>query len=132
MEIRDYLRQIRRFLWLLILAPIVAGLLTGGIMQIRPSQYQADASVVVPAITAAGFSQSAASQYVDTFKDVLVSQPVLTDVHQKFPSIPIGELASGLSASTITPSSNIINVVLVGPKRSVPRRPPCTKPPLRR
>ena len=116
MEIRDYLRQIRRFLWLVIAAPIVAGLLTGGIMQIRPSQYQADASVVVPAITAAGFSQSAASQYVDTFKDVLVSQPVLTDVHQKFANIPISELASGLSASTITPSSNIINVVLIGQK----------------
>ena len=88
MEIRDYLRQIRRFLWLVIAAPIVAGLITGGIMQIRPSQYQADASVVVPAITAAGFSQSAASQYVDTFKDVLVSQPVLTDVHQKFRTSP--------------------------------------------
>jgi hypothetical protein len=115
MEIRDYLRQIRRFLWLVIAAPIVAGLLTGGIMQIRPSQYQADASVVVPAITAAGFSQSAASQYVDTFKDVLVSQPVLADVHQKF-NIPTSELASGLSASTITPSSNIINIVLIGQK----------------
>jgi hypothetical protein len=113
MEIRDYLRQIRRFLWLVIAAPVVAGLLTGGLMEIRPSQYQADASVVVPAITAAGFSQSAASQYVDTFKDVLVSQPVLTDVHQKY-NIPISELASGLSASTITPSSNIINVVLIG------------------
>jgi capsular polysaccharide biosynthesis protein len=113
MEIRDYLRQIRRFLWLVIAAPVVAGLLTGGLMEIRPSQYQANASVVVPAITAAGFSQSAASQYVDTFKDVIVSQPVLTDVHQKF-GIPVSELASGLSASTITPSSNIINVVLIG------------------
>jgi capsular polysaccharide biosynthesis protein len=113
MEIRDYLRQIRRYLWLVILIPVVAALITGGLMEIRPSVYQADATVVVPAITANGFSQSAATQYVDTFKDVLVSEPVLADVSQKY-GIPTSELASGLSASTITPSSNIINVVLLG------------------
>ncbi len=114
MEIRDYLRAIRRVLWLLILIPIVAGLATGGLMEIQPSAYEADATVVVPAISAAGFSQSAASQYADTFKDVLVSQPVLTEVSQKYTNIPTSELASGLSASTITTSSNIIHVVLIG------------------
>ena len=113
MEIRDYLRQIRRYLWLVIAIPVIAALVTGGFMELRPSVYQADASVVVPAITASGFSQSAASQYVDTFKDVIVSQPVLNDVFQKY-NIPVDELASGLSASTVTPSSNIINVVLLG------------------
>jgi hypothetical protein len=114
MEIRDYLRAIRRVLWLLILVPVVAGLATGGLMEIQPSAYEADATVVVPAISAAGFSQSAASQYADTFKDVLVSQPVLTEVSQKFTNIPASELASGLSASTVTTSSNIIHVVLIG------------------
>jgi capsular polysaccharide biosynthesis protein len=120
MEIRDYLRAIRRVLWLLILIPVVAGLATGGLMEIQPSTYEADATVVVPAISAAGFSQSAASQYADTFKDVLVSQPVLTEVSQKFTNIPkftditTSELASGLSSSTITTSSNIIHVVLIG------------------
>src|ERR1019366_2520325 len=116
MEIRDYLRQIRRYLWLVILIPVVAALITGGLMEIRPSVYQADASVVVPAITANGFSQSAATQYVDTFKDVLVSQPVLADVSQKY-GIPISELASGLSANTVTASSNIINVVILGKEK---------------
>jgi capsular polysaccharide biosynthesis protein len=114
MEIRDYLRAIRRVLWLLILIPVVAGLATGGLMEIQPSAYEADATVVVPAITANGFSQSAASQYVDTFKDVLVSPPVLLGVSQKYPGISTSELASGLSASTITTSSNIIHVVLIG------------------
>ncbi len=113
MEIRDYLRAIRRILPLLIILPIVAAVITGFFLEKQPSKYQADATVVVPAISGNGTSQSAASQYVDTFKDVLVSQPVVADVHQKF-NIPTAELVAGLSADTVTASSNIIHVTLVG------------------
>jgi hypothetical protein len=112
-EIRDYLRAIRRVLWLVIAVPIVAGLLVGGFIELQPSSYEADAFVVVPAITANGISQSAASQYVSTFKDVLTSESVVPLVAQKF-GIPQSELVSGLSASTTTASSNLIDVVLVG------------------
>jgi len=115
MEIRDYLRAIRRVLWLVIAVPIVAGLLVGGFIELQPSAYQADATAVVPAITANGISQSAASQYASTFKDVLLSQQVIPVVSQKF-GIPQSELVSGLSSSTTTASSNLINVVLVGKK----------------
>ena len=80
MEIRDYLRAIRRILWLVIAVPIAAALLTGGFMELQPSIYEADATVVVPAISGNGSSSSAATQYVAGFKDVLVSQPVLTEV----------------------------------------------------
>ena len=113
MEIRDYLRAIRRILPLLIILPIVAAVITGFFLEKQPSKYQADATVVVPAISGNGTSQSAASQYVDTFKDVLVSQPVVSDVHQKF-NIPTAELVGGLTASTVTASSNIIHITLVG------------------
>jgi capsular polysaccharide biosynthesis protein len=113
MEIRDYLRAIRRILPLLIILPIVAAAITGFFLEKQPSKYQANATVVVPAISGNGTSQSAASQYVDTFKDVLVSEPVVADVHQKF-NIPTAELVAGLSADTVTASSNIIHVVLVG------------------
>ncbi len=113
MEIRDYLRAIRRVLWLVIALPIVAALITGFLIERQPSAYQANASVVVPAISGNGVSQSAASQYVSTFKDVLVSQPVVTEVSQKY-GIKVSELTSGLSASTVTASSNIIHVVLIG------------------
>src|ERR1700726_2040536 len=111
MEIRDYLRAIRRVLWLVIAVPIVAGLLTGGFMELQPSVYEADATVVVPAISANGSSSSAATPYVAGLKDVLVSQPVLNEVSQKY-RIPVSDLAAGLSASTTTASSNIIHVVL--------------------
>jgi capsular polysaccharide biosynthesis protein len=113
MEIRDYLRAIRRILPLLIILPIVAAVITGFFLEKQPSKYQADATVVVPAISGNGTSQSAASQYVDTFKDVLVSQPVVSDVHTKF-NIPTAELVAGLSADTVTASSNIIHITLVG------------------
>ena len=113
MEIRDYLRAIRRILPLLIILPVVAAVITGFFLEKQPSKYQANATVVVPAISGNGTSQSAASQYVSTFKDVLVSEPVVTDVHQKF-NIPTAELVAGLSADTVTASSNIIHVTLVG------------------
>jgi hypothetical protein len=115
MEVRDYLRAIRRILWLVIAIPIVAGLLVGGFIELQPSSYQADASAVVPAITATGISQSAASQYTSTFKDVLTSNQVIPVVSQKF-NIPQSELLTGLTSSTATASSNLINVVLTGKK----------------
>lgn len=115
MDIRDYLRAIRRILWLVIAIPVVAGLLVGGFIELQPSSYQANATAVVPAITANGISQSAASQYASTFKDVLTSQSVIPVVSQKF-GIPQSELLAGLSSSTTTASSNLINVVLVGKK----------------
>jgi hypothetical protein len=110
-EIRDYLRAIRRVLWLVIAVPIVAGLLVGGFIELQPSSYEAEAFVVVPAITANGISQSAASQYVSTFKDVLTSISVIPDVSQKF-NIPQGQLVAGLNSSTTTASSNLIDVTL--------------------
>lgn len=115
MEIRDYLRAIRRVLWLVIAVPVVAGLLVGGFIELQPSTYQANATVVVPAITANGISQSAASQYASTFKDVLISQQVIPVVSQKF-NILQSELLAGLSSTTTTASSNLINVVLIGKK----------------
>ncbi len=121
MEIRDYLRAIRRVLWLVIAVPIVAALLVGGFIETQPSSYQANAYAVVPAITANGISQSAASQYADTFKDVLTSQQVIPVVAQKY-GISQAELVDGLSSSTTTASSNLITVVLVG-KRTNDKQP---------
>jgi hypothetical protein len=115
MEIRDYLRSIRRWLWLPIALPLVAAALTGLLLERQPSQFQANATVIVPAVSAKGFSTSAASQYVATFKDVLISQPIVDKV-SKATGVPTKELVSGLNASTISTSSNIIHVVFLGLK----------------
>ena len=113
MEIRDYLRAIRRWLWLPIVVPLLAGLITGGLLEMQPSKYQANATVIVPAVTAKGFSTSAAAQYAVTFEDVLVSSPVVDKVASKY-HVPTQNLVAGLSASTATASSNIIHVVYLG------------------
>jgi hypothetical protein len=114
MEIRDYLRAIRRILWLVIAIPIIAGLAVGGFIEEQPSVYQAQATAVVPAITANGISQSAASQYIDTFKDVLTSQSVVPYVAQAGFGLTESELVTGLSANTVTASSNYVIVTLLG------------------
>src|SRR3979490_3200700 len=101
MEIRDYLRSIRRWLWLPVALPLVAAALTGLLLERQPSQFQANATVIVPAVSAKGFSTSAASQYVATFKDVLISQPIVDKV-SKATGVPTKELVSGLNASTIS------------------------------
>lgn len=115
MEIRDYLRAIRRWLWLPIVVPLVAALITGGLLEMQPSRYQANATVIVPAVSAKGFSTSAAAQYVATFKDVLVSSPVVNKVAAEN-HVPASDLVNGLSANTVTASSNIIHITYDGYK----------------
>jgi hypothetical protein len=117
MEIRDYLRAIRRWLWLPVVLPLVAGAATGALMLKQPVKYQADATVVVPAVAAKGFSTSAAAQYVATFKDVLISQPLVQEVSNAT-KVPTKDLVAGLTATTVTASSNIIHVTYVGPVKS--------------
>ena len=115
MEIRDYLRAIRRWLWLPIVVPLVAALITGGVLEMQPSHYEANATVIVPAVSAKGFSTSAAAQYVATFKDVLVSSPVVNKVAAEN-HVPTSDLVNGLSATTVTASSNIIHITYIGLK----------------
>ncbi len=117
MEIRDYLRAIRHWLWMPVVLPLVAGGATGLLMLRQPLQYQATATVVVPAVSAKGFSTSAAAQYVATFKDVLVSQPLVQQVSAQT-HVPTKDLVGGLIAETITASSNIIHVTYTGPVKN--------------
>lgn len=116
MEIRDYLYAVRRRLWLPVAIPLAAAIVTAGVLYIQPEKYQATATVVVPALSAQGYSTSAVTQYVSTFKDVLVSAPVIDQVavetHAKR-----SDLAAGLSAATATASSNIIQVTYTGPNK---------------
>jgi Chain length determinant protein len=115
-EITDYLLAIRRRLWLPIALPLVAALVTAGFIYIQPEKYQATATVIVPALSAKGYSTSAVVQYFSSYKDVLISAPVVSQV-----ATETGEsksnIAAGLSATTTTASSNIILVTYVGPNK---------------
>ncbi len=115
MEIRAYLQTIRRWLWLPIGLPLAAALLSGLILEGQPSRYEAQATVIVPAVSAHGFSTSAAAQYEATLQDVLISSPVVdrvsADTH-----VPVANLVDGVTATTATASSNIIQVTYLGYK----------------
>jgi capsular polysaccharide biosynthesis protein len=116
MDIQDYVYAIRRRLWLPIALPLVAALLTAGFIYIQPERYQATATVVVPALSAKGYSTSAVTQYVSTFKDVLVSAQVVDPINLRLGERK-SDLVAGLSASTATASSNIIQVTYTGPNK---------------
>ena len=115
-DIKDYLYAIRRRLWLPVAVPLAAALITGGILYLQPEQYQATATVVVPALSAKGYSTSAVTQYFSTYKDVLVSAPVINQVNASTGESK-NNLAAGLSANVVTASSNIIEVTYTGPRK---------------
>jgi capsular polysaccharide biosynthesis protein len=116
LDIQDYLFAIRSRLWLPVALTLGAALLTAGFIYIQPEKYQATATVVVPALSAKGYSTSAVTQYVSTFKDVLTSAQVIDPINLR-----VGEsksdLAAGLTASTATASSNIIQITYTGPNK---------------
>lgn len=116
MDIKDYLYAIRRRLWLPIALPLVAALVTAGFIYLQPERYQATATVVVPALSNHGYSTSAVTQYVSTFKDVLVSPQVVNPVSAQTGD-KRSDLRAGLTANTVTASSNIILVTYTGPNR---------------
>jgi hypothetical protein len=117
LDIKDYLYAIRRRLWLPVTLAVLAALLTAGFIFIQPEKYQASATVIVPSLSGKGYSTSAVTQYVSTYKDVLISVPVVDQVNGQTGESK-SDLLSGLTSSTGTASSNIILVTYTGPKKS--------------
>ena len=117
MEIEDYLLAIRRRLWVPVAVPVAALVLTALFLYLQPESYDASSTVVVPALSAKGYSTSAATQYFSSFKDVLTSPPLLTQISGQTDE-PKSDLAAGLSATTSTASSNIITVTYTGHHKS--------------
>ena len=50
MEIGDYLRVIRRRLWILVLVPVLAASIVGAVLLSQPLKYRAVATVAAPAL----------------------------------------------------------------------------------
>jgi len=91
--------------------------LTAGVIYFQPETYQAQATVIVPSLSVKGYSTSAVTQYVSSYKDVLTSVPVVTQVSQET-GTGKNAIVAGLTASTNTASSNVILVTYTGTKRS--------------
>ncbi|MFZ0217130.1 MAG: polysaccharide biosynthesis tyrosine autokinase [Candidatus Dormiibacterota bacterium] len=86
MELRRYLRALRRGLWLLILCPLLAGLVAGVISWRLPPVYQANASMLVrpaqPLSVAAGTGTvtQTSDEITQTYAQLMVERPILQKV----------------------------------------------------
>jgi capsular polysaccharide biosynthesis protein len=127
-EIGDYLRVIRRRLWVLILVPVLAAGTVAAVVLLQPPRYRAVATVAAPALVGG----SAGNQYsgpngvrvfVANFTAALTAPQVVSKVAEQ---TKISEEAArdGLSAQPIKESS-LIEVTYVSPDKalaaSVPR-----------
>ncbi|HEY2704602.1 MAG TPA: Wzz/FepE/Etk N-terminal domain-containing protein [Candidatus Dormibacteraeota bacterium] len=113
MEIKDYITAIRRRFMVVVTLPLLAAVATAGLLFVQAERFQATAVVIVPALSAKGYSTSAVTQYFNTYKDVLISKPVIDEL-SKQTGIKSTELVPYLTAATVSASSNIINVTFTG------------------
>lgn len=85
MDLISYVRTLRRWLWLLALCPLVAGLSAGVVAKFLPPVYDANVSILVkpaqPLTTAdSGVSALSADQISRTYADLLTKGPLLQQV----------------------------------------------------
>jgi Mrp family chromosome partitioning ATPase/capsular polysaccharide biosynthesis protein len=121
-EIGDYLRVIRRRLWVLILVPVLAAGAVAAVVFLQPPRYQAVATVAAPALVGG----SASNQYsgpngvrvfVANFTAALTAPQVLSKVAEQTRTSE--EVArGGLSAQPIEESS-LIEVTFVSTDRAL-------------
>ncbi len=109
LEISDYLRIIRRRLWILILVPLLAGGAVAALQLRQPTTYAATATVAAPALV--GGSQnnqytgaSGAKAFVSNFTAAITAPVIVNRVATETDVLP-GNIVSGLSVTPIGDSS---------------------------
>lgn len=111
MEIGDYLRVIRRRLWILVLVPVLAAGVVAAVLWQQPPKYRAVATVAAPALVGG----SAENQYsgpvgvrvfVSNFAAALTAPQVVSKVAEQTQA-PVQGIRDNLSAQPILESSLI-------------------------
>jgi uncharacterized protein involved in exopolysaccharide biosynthesis len=103
-EILDYLRAVRRRLWLVIGVPVVAVLAVAAVGLLGAQQYTATAYVAAPALPLTG--QQAVSQFVAAFEASATSPKVLDEV-AKDTGASADNLRGGLVIDQVGASSQL-------------------------
>lgn len=108
MEIRDYLRVVKRRLWILVVLPVLAAAV--GILAFsgQPQQFRSSVETSVPSL-AINTTAGAVSVYVANFQELLTTQPVIDRI-TKETGVAGHDLRSGLTASQVGTTSNLIRV----------------------
>ena len=109
MELKDYLEIAKRRLPILIVVPVVALVLVAGATLIKPTQYQATATVAAPAlvggVNANQYSgANGLKSFVANFGAAITSPPIIDKVNAET-GVSKSTLHSGLSASEVGSSS---------------------------
>jgi len=107
MEIRDYLKIVKRRLWIFVVLPLLAAIVAFFVFSGKPQQFQSKVETSVPSL-AQNTTVGAVTVYVANFKEFLTTQPVIDRV-SKETGVAAGELRSGLSATEVG-TSNLIEV----------------------
>lgn len=109
MEISDYLRIIRRRLWILILVPLLAGGAVAALQLRQPASYASTATVAAPALV--GGSQTnqytgatGARAFVSNFTAAITAPVIVNKVAAETGVLP-GNIVKGLSVAPIGDSS---------------------------
>jgi capsular polysaccharide biosynthesis protein len=108
-EIGDYLRVIRRRLWILVLVPVLATGIVGALLLLQPPRYRAVATVAAPALVGGSadnqYSGAAGARiFVANFAAALTAPQVLAKVAEQTQTLE-QDLQDGLSAQPIQESS---------------------------
>jgi capsular polysaccharide biosynthesis protein len=110
-EISDYLRIIRRRLWILILVPLLAGGVAAALVLRQPTKYDATATVAAPAVVGGQstnqYSGSTGPRaFVANFTAAVTSPRIINQVAKETSVLP-RTIRSGLVATPIGESSLI-------------------------
>jgi Chain length determinant protein len=111
LEIADYLRIIRRRLWILVLVPLLAGGTVAGLALKAPQKYRATATVAAPALIGGPSSNQYSGSngpraFVANFAAAVTSSRILNQV-AKETGVPEETVAAGLTATPVGDSSII-------------------------
>jgi hypothetical protein len=108
MELKDHLALIRRRLWLVVLVPLLAAVLTTGLALRQPQEYLATATVAVPGLVGGQegqFSGSAGNRaFVANFVAVVHSRAIAEAVSLET-KIPVDAIFTGTMTNPVGESS---------------------------
>jgi hypothetical protein len=112
MEIGQYLRVIKKKLWLLAAVPVVAALVAYLAIGHQKQQWTSTVRVEVPT-SAQNTAAGAVTVYVANFTEFLKSDPLVAQVAAQNPGITAKSIKSGLSASEVG-VSDLLDVTFTG------------------
>lgn len=104
MEIGEYVRAIRRRLWIVVGVPVLVLIATGVVLLVRPREYRVTATVVVPATQVVGSLVTVVDQSVADFEGAIRSEAVFERVAD-VTGVSKRAVAAGLSTRRLGTSS---------------------------